>query len=93
VQRIYDTTNYRKHKQGGWGAPCPDDLDQDVAQELLSSAVAVDGALWNVDGERCFRAFQHETTPEGIERWHGHPIAWARLPKDAVTQLVVRRAL
>lgn len=89
VARVYDTSNYRKHKRpGGWGALCPIELDSTAAQELLQSAAEADGALWNVKAEMCFRAFRHETTSSGDEHWHGHPIPWTKLPKPAVSQLV-----
>ena len=86
MPRIYDTTGCRKHKRpDGWGSLCPDDVNQETAQELLEAAVQVDDAMYNVDGEMAYRAFEHRP---GL--WHGHPIPWSRLPNAARKALIAR---
>ena len=93
MPRRYDTSSYKKHKRPkGWGSLCPDEIDQDAAQRLLDSGVELDGAIYNVEGELCFRAFQHDE--HGIhDLWHGHPIPWSRLPVEAKDALVAAERL
>jgi hypothetical protein len=79
VSRRYNTEQYRKHKRPGhWGSPCPEAIDTPHAQQLLDTGVLFEGAIYNVEGEFAFRAFEHEP-----ENWHGHPIPWTRLPNAA----------
>jgi hypothetical protein len=88
VTRRYDTSTYKKHKRPqAWGSPCPDDIDGTGAQLLPSTGVEVDGAIWNVDGRTCFRAFSHGADG-AITLWHGHPIPWSRLPVAAKNRLI-----
>lgn len=84
AQRTYDTERYRKHKRPGeWGSPCPDHIDTPKAQKLLDTGVLLEEAIYNVEGEYAFRAFEHEPG-----RWHGHPIPWSRLPNAARLALI-----
>lgn len=88
MPRKYDTSTYRKHKRpGAWGSPCPDEIDNTDAQLLLSTGVEVEGAIWNVDGRMCFRAFPHGQEGD-VTLWHGHPIPWSRLPARARDRLI-----
>lgn len=88
-RRRSDATNTRKHKRPkGWGSLCPADIDANRAQALLDSGVTHGGAVYNTDGERCFRALQHHVDADGTELWHGHPIPWTRLPPAAKNKLV-----
>lgn len=89
MERKYEIENYKKHKRPkGWGSLCPEHVSIQQAQALLDSGVEVEGAIYNVDGEFCYRAFCHQKTREGTTLWHGHPIAWARLPVQAKQGLV-----
>ena len=84
MPRVYDTSTYKKHKRGGWGAPCPEHQQLSKSpQDLLDTGVEVDGAIYNVDGEYALRAFTHEP-----DKWHGHPLAWSRLPNEARKALI-----
>lgn len=88
VPRRYDTSGYKKHKRPhAWGSPCPDTIDTMAAQLLLSTGVEVDGAIWNVEGRECFRAFRHGEVGDAT-LWHGHPIPWTRLPVEAKNRLI-----
>lgn len=87
--RRYDTSTYAKHKRPtGWGALCPNELTEGDAQRLLESGVEIERAVYNVDGEHAFRAFEHEPGA-----WHGHPIPWSRLPNAARRELIARGRL
>lgn len=87
MPRIYDPdiyTNYRRHKApDGWGSLCPDDVQVPWAQDLLDTGVEVAGDVYNVDGEMCYRAQTHD-----VDKWHGHPIPWSRLPNAARRALI-----
>ena len=72
---------------------CPEHVRTQQAQALLESGVEVEAAIYNVDGEVCYRAFCHQQTADGTTLWHGHPIAWARLPVQAKKELVNRGRL
>lgn len=81
---IYDASTYRKHKRPkGWGALCPDYVNQETAQALLDTGANVDGVIYNVSGRHIFRAFAHLPNT-----YHGHPIPWSRLPLAAAEQLI-----
>lgn len=85
--QLYDTSNYKKHKRPkGWGSLCPDE-GLERAQDLLDTGVLVGDAVFNVEGEYCYRAFHHKE-PGGATHWHGHPIPWTRLPASAKNALV-----
>lgn len=85
----YDSSTYRKHKRpGSWGTPCPDDIAQTDAEELLLTSVEVEGKRFNVAGSHCFQALQHDVDADGASLWHGHPIPWSRLPTAAKRQLI-----
>ncbi|MEQ1633572.1 MAG: hypothetical protein ABL997_14435 [Planctomycetota bacterium] len=86
--RRYDISTYRKHKRPeGWGSLCPVGVDLVGAQALLESGVECDGAVYNIEDDYCYRAFRHETGPDGTTLWHGHPIPWQRLPSAARKKL------
>ncbi|NOY90980.1 MAG: hypothetical protein GXP55_07175 [Deltaproteobacteria bacterium] len=87
MTRIYDTSDYKKHKRPkGWGSLCPDDT-LSRAQNLLDSGASVGDAVFNVEGELCYRAQSHAER-DGATYWHGHPIPWTRLPPSAKNALV-----
>jgi hypothetical protein len=80
---IYDTDDYRKHKRpGGWGSPCPADLDE-TPQRLLETGVEVERSVYNVSGKYALCAETHRPG-----RWHGYPIPWSRLPAQAKNALI-----
>lgn len=82
-KREYNTEGYRKHKRpDGWGSLCPDDLDDDP-QLLLETGVRIDDDIYNVSGIYALCAHTHSPG-----RWHGHPIPWSRLPKEAKDKLI-----
>lgn len=88
MPRRCDTSTYKKHKRPmAWGSPCPDEIDNTEAQLLLSSGVEVEDAIWNVEGDACFRAFSHGQDGD-VTLWHGHPIPWSRLPVQAKNRLI-----
>lgn len=94
VVRRYDIETYKKHKRPkGWGALCPEHVTLQRAQELLDSGVEVEDAIYNIDDAICYRAFCHHEGVDGASLWHGHPIAWARLPIKAKQALVARGRL
>lgn len=94
MPRRYDVENYPKHKRPkGWGSLCPDGVTLAFARELLDTGVQVGHAVFNIDGDFCYRAFCHQEMADGTTLWHGHPIAWCRLPKQAKRELIVRQRL
>ena len=83
TNRIYDTSDYKKHKEPmGWGSLCPSDLP-DTPQALLDTGIEVGTSIFNVSGKY---ALQAQTHLPG--HWHGYPIPWSRLPTDAKKALI-----
>jgi hypothetical protein len=80
---VYDPENYRKHKRPeGWGSLCPDDLPE-APQALLDSGVLVEGQIYNISGAYAVCAQEHRPNT-----WHGYPIPWSRLPREARLGLI-----
>lgn len=87
---IYDSSNYKKHKDpGGWGSICPH-MTQEEAQQLLNDSVEVGRSRFNVLGDYCFQANCDNTAEM---RWHGFPIKWSDLPTEAKNQLITNGKL
>ncbi len=89
----YDSSSYRKHKRpGGWGSICPS-MTQEEAQELLNTSVEAGGARYNIDGNYCYQSFCHVADGSGETFWHGFPIPWQELPREAKNLLIAKKRL
>ena len=104
TQRLYESNP--KHKRGvcGNGPPrwfpssdslCPDDIDEELAQELLDDAIADrdaahrdGGALYCLYEGRFFKAYRTEMRGE-VEVWHGYPVRREQV-KDQIPARVLR---
>jgi hypothetical protein len=68
-------------------------MTQAEAQMLLEDSVEADRARYNVSGDYCFKSFSHATGEKGEGLWHGFPIKWSDLPKEAKNQLIAKGRL
>ena len=78
-----------KHKEpwqrGRKGSPCPREINQEQAQQLLNESVLVDQKRYAVHEGRPYCA-----QDDSIGGWHGYPIGWKEVPAKLRTTWVNR---
>ena len=62
-------------QRGRRGARCPDNVDAEQAQRLLSASTRVGGKRYAVFEGQAFCAQRHAC---GV--WHGYPVGWVAVP-------------
>lgn len=70
----------QKHRDpwqpGRKGSLCPNDLNQQTAQQLLDNSVPDGDKRYAIYAGRAYCAQQHDA-----DRWHGYPIGWVEVPE------------
>lgn len=70
-----------KHKppwqRGRRGSLCPESVDLEMAQALLSASQPVEGKRYAVHEGRAYCAQMH-----GADAWHGYPVGWREVPES-----------
>ena len=81
-----------KHKQrwqrGRRGSLCPESMDLETAQALLSASEPEGGKRYAVHEGRAYCAQRH-----GDDSWHGYPVGWAEVPENLRSAWLAQRRL